>query len=131
MAIEIAGGTRIDESADDGSSTIRPNAAGAVDAVGTVDRATVAIHRGMVDRPLADDGGSIRPNAAGAVDAVDARGSLSWVRQGESDQGGECGGLDHRAKSILGPLNTRGRFLWSGRAAATLSNDVRATQHSL
>jgi hypothetical protein len=24
-----------------------------------------------------------------------------------------------------GPLNTRGRFLWSGRAAATLSNDVR------
>jgi len=68
MAIEIAGGTRIDESADDGSSTIRPN-------------------------------------AAGAVDAVDARGSLSWVRQGESDQGGECGGLDHRAKSILGPLN--------------------------
>jgi hypothetical protein len=84
MAIEIAGGTRIDESADDGSSTIRPN-------------------------------------AAGAVDAVDARGSLSWVRQGESDQGGECGGLDHRAKSILGPLNTRGRFLWSGRAAAVVA----------
>ena len=115
MAIEIAGGTRIDESADDGSSTIRPNAAGAVDAVGTVDRATVAIHRGMVDRPLADDGGSIRPNAAGAVDAVDARGSLSWVRQGESDQGGECGGLDHRAKSILGAAERGEGFF--GRAA--------------
>jgi hypothetical protein len=86
-----------------------------------MDCTTMAIHRGAVDRPLVDDGSAIRPNAAGAVDAVDTGGSLSWVRQGENDQGGECGVFEHRTKSILGAAERREDFFARAAAAAVVA----------